>query len=183
MIRIFSVESFAALTLAITLLFAEGSYTQNQKIRVSPKAGVSQTVGLTDISISYSRPGVKGRTIWGELVPYGKVWRAGADEATKITFSTDVLIEGKKLLAGSYSFFVIPNKNEWTIIFNKVSDQWGAFEYNETQDALRLKVKTQTIDFQEWLTYSFYKTSDNTALISLVWEKMKIIFKVEGSKK
>lgn len=183
MFRIFSTESFTALTLVLIVLFADVNYAQDRKIRVSPKAGVSQTVGLTDISISYSRPGVKGRTIWGELVPYGKVWRAGADEATKITFSTDVLIEGKKLSAGSYSFFVIPNKNEWTIIFNKVSDQWGAFEYNESQDALRLKVKTQPIDFQEWLTYSFYKTSDSTALISLVWEKMKVIFKVEGSKK
>ncbi|MBK6914764.1 MAG: DUF2911 domain-containing protein [Ignavibacteriales bacterium] len=183
MIRIFSTVSFTALILVLTLLFADGNYAQDRKIRVSPKAGVSQTVGLTDISISYSRPGVKGRSIWGELVPYGKVWRAGADEATKITFSTDVLIEGKKLSAGSYSFFVIPNKNEWTIIFNKVADQWGAFEYNESQDALRLKVKTQSIDFQEWLTYSFYKTSDSTALISLVWEKMKVIFKVEGSKK
>ncbi|HMU43944.1 MAG TPA: DUF2911 domain-containing protein, partial [Ignavibacteriaceae bacterium] len=183
MIRNFSAESFTALTLLLTLLFADGNYAQDKKIRVSPKAGVSQTVGLTDISISYSRPGVKGRTIWGELVPYGKVWRAGADEATKITFSTDVLIEGKKLAAGSYSFFVIPNKNEWTVIFNKVSDQWGAFEYNESQDAIRFKVKPQTIDFQEWLTYSFYKTSETSALISLVWEKMKIIFKVEGSKK
>ena len=183
MIRIFSTVSFTALTLLLTLLFADGNYAQDRKIRVSPKAGVSQTVGLTDISISYSRPGVKGRSIWGELVPYGKVWRAGADEATKITFSTDVLIEGKKLSAGSYSFFVIPNKNEWTIIFNKVADQWGAFEYNESQDALRLKVKTQSIDFQEWLTYSFYKNSDSTVLISLVWEKMKVIFKVEGSKK
>lgn len=183
MIRNFSAESFTALTLLLTLLFADGNYAQDKKIRVSPKAGVSQTVGLTDISISYSRPGVKGRTIWGELVPYGKVWRAGADEATKITFSTDVLIEGKKLAAGSYSFFIIPNKNEWTVIFNKVSDQWGAFEYNESQDAIRFKVKPQTIDFQEWLTYSFYKTSETSALISLVWEKMKIIFKVEGSKK
>ena len=183
MIRIFSTVSFTALILVLTLLFADGNYAQDRKIRVSPKAGVSQTVGVTDISISYSRPGVKGRIIWGELVPYGKVWRAGADEATKITFSTDVLIEGKKLSAGSYGLFVIPNKNEWTIIFNKVADQWGAFEYNESQDALRLKVKTQSIDFQEWLTYSFYKTSDSTALISLVWEKMKVIFKVEGSKK
>jgi len=183
MIRIFSIVSFSILLLLITLIFVEGNYAQNKKIRVSPKAGVSQTVGLTDISISYSRPGVKGRSVWGDLVPYGKVWRAGADEATKITFSTDVLIEGKKLSAGSYSFFVIPNKNEWTIIFNKVADQWGAFEYNESQDALRLKVKTQSIDFQEWLTYSFYKTSENTALISLVWEKIKVIFVVEGSKK
>lgn len=181
--RTFSPFFLKIMILVFVIFLYIDNYAQDKKIRLSPKAGVSQVVGLTDISISYSRPGVKGRTIWGELVPYGKVWRAGADEATKITFNTDVLIEGKKLSAGSYSFFVIPNKNEWTIIFNKVADQWGAFEYNESQDALRFKVKTQSIDFQEWLTYSFYKTSDSTALISLVWEKLKVIFKVEGSQK
>ena len=113
-----------------------------KKLRVSPKAEVMQVVGLTKVTISYSRPGVKGRKIWGALVPYDKVWRAGADEATKITFSTDVIIEGKKLSAGSYSFFVIPTKKEWTIIFNKVADQWGAFTYNEAEDAIAIKSKT-----------------------------------------
>lgn len=181
--RILSPFLLIATILVLMIVLAFDGLAQDKKIRVSSKAGVSQVVGLTDVSISYSRPGVRGRAIWGELVPYGKVWRAGADEATKITFSTDVLVEGKKLSAGSYGFFIIPNKNEWTIIFNKVADQWGAFEYNESQDALRFKVEPQSIDFQEWLTYSFYKTSDNNALISLVWEKMKVIFKVEGSKK
>src|ERR1039457_7612225 len=87
-----------------------------KKIRVSPKAGVFQTLGITDVDVSYSRPGVKNRKIWGELVPYNKVWRAGADEATKITFSTDVIIEGKKLPAGAYGFFAMPGENEWTLI-------------------------------------------------------------------
>ncbi len=138
-----------------------------------------QTVGFTDVRIVYSRPGVKGRTIWGKLVPYDAVWRAGANEATKITFSTDVTIEGKKLKKGSYSFFAIPGKNGWTIIFNKVADQWGAFEYNESEDALRIKVKTEKGNWQEWLAYTISKTSDTAAIIRLEWEKIKVPFKVE----
>jgi hypothetical protein len=150
-----------------------------KKVRVSPKAGVEQIVGLTDINISYSRPGVKGRKIWGDLVPYNKVWRAGADEATKFTFSSDVIIEGKKLPAGSYSFFVIPNEKEWTLIFNKTADQWGAFEYNESQDALRIKVKPKKSEHQEWLAYTFSDMAKNSAIINLVWEKIKVPFKIE----
>jgi hypothetical protein len=138
-----------------------------------------QVVGLTKVNISYSRPGVKGRKIWGGLVPYDKVWRAGADEATKITFTSDIKIEGKKLSAGSYSFFVIPNKKEWTIIFNKVADQWGAFTYNEAEDALRLKIKPKTSDFEEWLTYEISRTGDYSAQITLHWEKQKIVMKLE----
>ena len=151
---------------------------QEEKIRVSPKASVMQVVGFTEIDINYSRPGVKGRKIWGELVPYNKVWRAGANEATTIKYSTDVEIEGKKLPAGTYSFFTIPDKNEWTIIFNKTAEQWGAFEYNESEDALRLNVKPETGDFQEWLAYTITKTSDKSAVIKLEWEKLKIPFKV-----
>ncbi|NWF89949.1 MAG: DUF2911 domain-containing protein [Ignavibacteriaceae bacterium] len=150
-----------------------------KKLRVSPKAEVMQVVGLTQINISYSRPGVKGRKIWGNLVPYNKVWRAGADEATKITFSKEVKIEGKKLAAGSYSFFVIPNKKEWTVIFNKVADQWGAFEYNEAEDVLRLKVKPKTAEFEEWLRYDINKMGDYSANICLHWEKLKMNLKLE----
>jgi hypothetical protein len=163
------------------LLCANFTLAQNgkQEVRISPKAEVMQTVGFTDVSIVYSRPGVKGRTIWGKLVPYDAVWRAGANEATKITFSTDVTIEGKKLKKGSYSFFALPGKKEWTIIFNKVADQWGAFEYNESEDALRIKVKTENGVWQEWLAYTISKTSDTTAVIRLEWEKLKVPFKVE----
>lgn len=164
------------------LLFSSQSFAQNGKkeeVRLSPKAEIRQQVGLTDVQILYGRPGVKGRTIWGKLVPYDAVWRAGANEATKITFSTDVTIEGKKLKKGSYSFFTIPGKKEWTLIFNKVADQWGAFEYNESQDALRIKVKTEKGSWQEWLLYTITKVSDSSAVIRLEWEKLKIPFKVE----
>ncbi len=155
----------------------------NKKVRVSPKAEVEQTIGLTDVTISYSRPGVKGRKIWGGLVPYDKVWRAGANEATKITFSTDVTVNGKKLPAGSYGFFVIPTPKEWTVIFNKVADQWGAFQYNEAEDAYRFKVTPKTADYHEWLEYTFSDMKvdakgENSAVINLVWEKLKVPFTV-----
>jgi Protein of unknown function (DUF2911) len=151
-----------------------------KKVRVSPKAGVFQTIGITDVNVSYSRPGVKNRKIWGELVPYNKVWRAGADEATKITFSTDVIIEGKKLPAGAYGFFAIPGENEWTLIFNKVADQWGAFTYNESEDALRIKVKPVSNSNHDWLLYSFTDITSTTAQLNLIWEKLKVSFKIEG---
>jgi hypothetical protein len=163
------------------VLFTNSTEAQNnkQELRISPKAEVMQTVGFTDIRIIYSRPGIKGRTIWGKLVPFDAVWRAGANEATKITFSTDVTVEGKKLKKGSYSLFAIPGKNEWTLIFNKVADQWGAFEYNESDDALRVKVKTEKAIWQEWLSYTINKASGTSAVIRLEWEKIKVPFKVE----
>ena len=157
----------------------------NKKVRVSPRVFKTQTIGLTDVTISYSRPGVKGRKIWGGLVPYNKVWRAGANEATKLTFSTDVWIEGKKFPAGSYSFFIIPyEKKDWTIIFNKVADQWGAFEYNEAEDFARFSVKPQATNFQEWLTYNFTnmkvnEKGKNSAVLSLAWEKVRVPFTIE----
>jgi len=157
----------------------------NKKVRISPRAFLTQTIGLTDVTISYSRPGVKGRKIWGGLVPYKKVWRAGANEATKISFSTDVLIDGKKFPAGSYSFFIIPNENkDWTVIFNKVADQWGAFEYNEAEDFARFNVKPQSSNFHEWLSYTFSdmkvnEKGKNSAQVNLNWEKIKVPFTIE----
>ena len=161
----------------------------NQVVRVSPKASIEETVGLTDVTISYSRPGVKGRKIWGGLVPYGKVWRAGANEATKITFSKAVSINGKKLSAGSYGFFIIPTTKNWTIIFNKVADQWGAFTYNEAEDALRLHVTPQQSTFHEWLTYTFENMKvdangkPNSAVVYMKWEKVKLPFTIEADGK
>jgi len=156
------------------------TFSQNgDKVRISPKAMVQQTVGFTDVSIEYNRPGVKEREIWGGLVPYNVVWRAGANEATKITFSTDVEINGKKLNEGSYSFFAIPTKDNWTLIFNKVAEQWGAFEYNEAEDALRIEVMPEEGYWQEWLAYTITKTSDATAIIKLEWKKLKVPFMVE----
>ena len=156
-------------------------YSQNkEELRISPKALVEQTVGFTEVTIDYSRPGVKGRKIWGGLVPYNVVWRAGANEATKITFSTDVKIDGKKLKAGSYGFFAIPGQKTWILIFNKVANQWGAFEYNDVEDALRIEVTPmQNNCWQEWLAYTINKSSKNKAVVMLEWEKLKVPFNVE----
>jgi len=166
------------LTLFLLISLNMNLKAQEEKIRVSPKASVMQVVGFTEVEINYGRPGVKGRKIWGELVPFNKVWRAGANEATTIRFGSNVEIEGKKLPAGTYGLFVIPNKNEWTLIFNKTAQQWGAFEYNESEDALRITVKPETGEMQEWLAYTITKTSDKSAVIRLEWEKLKVPFKV-----
>ena len=165
------------------IFFSVLNFSQNKenKVRLSPKAEVMQVIGFTEVRINYSRPAVKGREIWGKLVPYNVIWRAGANEATKFTFSSDVIIEGKLIKAGSYSFFVLPTKSEWTIIFNKVAEQWGAFQYNEAEDALRIKVKPKKSNhFHEWLTYEITKADEYSAFISLAWEKLKVEFKVEA---
>lgn len=146
--------------------------------RESPPGAVSQTVGVTEIMIEYHRPAVKGREIWGKLEPYDKVWRAGANEATTISFSTDVKIEGQPLPAGTYGLFMIPTPAEWTIIFSKNAKQWGAFTYKPAQDALRVKVKPQSAELQERLQYSFPVVTENSAQIVLQWEKLKIPFTV-----
>lgn len=172
--------------------------------RPSQKATVTQTVGVTDITITYSRPGVKGRKIWGDppagssanpaatlddaskrgkddpIVPYGHVWRTGANEATIFTVTDDVLINGQKLSAGNYSLHTIPGKDEWTIIFNGVADQWGSFSYDEKKDVLRVKAKPQWVkDNQEWLEYSFPAVTANSAQVLIRWEKVAVPFTVE----
>lgn len=179
--KTFSLSIFLLAILLIGIISVNAYSQKKEEVRISPKAEAKQTVGFTEVTINYSRPGVKGRTIWGGLVPYNAVWRAGANEATKITFSTDVKINGKKLKAGSYGFFTIPTTKNWTIIFNKVADQWGAFEYNEVEDALRVEVipEKENNCWREWLAYTFTKTSDNSAVVRLEWEKLKIPFNVE----
>lgn len=146
----------------------------------SPTASVAIKLGVTDIKIDYHRPFVKGREIWGKLVPYGQVWRAGANKTTNITFGTEVMIEGQKLLAGTYGFFMLPTENEWEIIFNKHSEQWGAFTYKQSEDALRVKVKPQPAEHQEALEYTIDAASQDTAQIALRWEKIKVAFTVKA---
>lgn len=157
------------------------------------KASVSERIGVTDITIHYDRPGVKGREgkIWNNLVHTGFTdlgfgtsksapWRAGANENTTITFSTDVIIEGKLLQAGTYGFFVAIGNGEATLIFSNNSTSWGSFFYDSTEDALRVTVKTaQLNESVEWLKYEFMNETDNSAVIALMWEKLKIPFKVE----
>jgi hypothetical protein len=140
----------------------------------SPKAVVSQTIGVTDISITYHRPGVKGRKIWGGLVPYGEVWRAGADENTMISFSTDVTVNGKPLAAGAYGLHTIPGASEWTIIFSRDTTAWGSYSYDQSRDALRVTARPEEAPSQERMLFTFDDVTDDSATLSLRWEKLRV---------
>jgi hypothetical protein len=146
--------------------------------RPSPNATLVQTAGITDITIKYSRPGVKGRAIWGALVPYGKVWRTGANDATTIAFSDDVTVGGSKLAAGTYSLHTIPGQDSWTIVFNNVSNQWGSFAYDPAKDALRVEAKPEKAEFREWLTFEVPELSNDMAKIVIRWENLAVPFTV-----
>jgi tetratricopeptide (TPR) repeat protein len=136
---------------------------------------ITQRVGLTDVSVDYSRPDKRGREIFGGLVPYGKVWRTGANAPTTIKFSDDVKIEGKDLPAGEYAFYTIPDKNEWTIIFSKNLKLWGAYGYKPDADALRVTVKPTTLpDEVETFTIGFANLKDDGATITLDWDKTHV---------
>ena len=147
--------------------------------RPSPNSTLTQTVGLTDITIKYSRPGVKGRQIWGALVPYGQVWRTGANEATTITFSDDVKVDGQPLPKGTYAFFTVPEKDQWTLVFNKQGEQWGAFNYDQTKDALRFQVAPQKAEYREWMEFEIPEMNTDTAKIVLRWENVAVPFTVD----
>ena len=144
----------------------------------SQRAEVSQRIGLTDVTINYHRPLVNDRKVWDGLVPYGKVWRAGANINTTISFSDPVQIEGKPLDKGTYGLHMIPNADQWTIIFSKNSTSWGAFTYDEKEDALRVTVKPKPADMHNALTYDFDDLQKDSAVIELEWEKIAVPFKV-----
>ena len=209
-----SVKRFSLFTFAILLTaMCAASYVPAQQpplaikpIRPSQKASVMQTIGVTDITITYSRPPVKGRTIFADapatmearakgeatldnqnerkpgepIVPYNHVWRVGANEATMFQVTDDVLINGQPLKAGTYSLHTVPGKDEWTIIFNNDAGQWGSFTIDEKKDALRVKTKPQSVgENQEWLMFSFDPVTDNSATVNIRWEKVRVPFTVE----
>jgi tetratricopeptide (TPR) repeat protein len=147
--------------------------------RESQAASVTQRIGLTDITISYSRPAVKEREIWGKLVPYNQVWRAGANENTTIAFPDPVKINGKELPPGIYGFHTIPTENEWTIIFSRQNTGWGSYAYDENEDALRINVKPESSGFNEYLEFSFSDVKKNSAKVNLKWAELNIPFNVE----
>ena len=150
------------------------SAQNNAASRPSPAATATGKVGAATVTVNYSSPAVKGRTIWGELVPYGKVWRAGANEATTFEIDKPVTVEGKTLAAGKYALFTIPGEKEWTIIFNKVASQWGAYKYDEKQDALRVTVTPRKGTFTESLKYNV----DKNGLV-LNWENLEVPVKIK----
>ena len=143
--------------------------------RPSPFAKVMQTVGLTDITVDYSSPGVKGRKIWGAVVPYDQMWRAGANSATKLTFSRDVSFADRPVPAGTYAFFVIPTKGAWTVILNKKADQAGTGrDYKQADDLLRVQVTPKAAPFRERLAYAITDFTDDKASLELEWEKLRL---------
>jgi hypothetical protein len=145
--------------------FAQG----DKKAMASPRDSVSGKVSGATLAINYGSPSVKGRKVFGELEPYDKVWRAGANECTTFTTSKDIKVEGKTLPAGKYGFFLIPSKGKWTVIFNKVANQWGAFKYDETKDQLRVMVTPKTSAKQERLVYKI-----NPKGFSMKWDTVEI---------
>jgi len=167
--------------LIVPFLVAAPAFAQAKStpVAVSPAASVGYTIGTTAVAIDYHRPGVKGREIWGGLVPYGEVWRTGANEATTIRFDDTVKIDGHDVPAGTYGFFAIPEKDKWTLILNKQAKQWGAFTYDEKQDEMRWKVAPSAAPMQEWLSYSIEPLEADGATVHLRWEKLDVAFAIK----
>ena len=148
--------------------------------RPSQHAVVTQRIGITDITVNYHRPLANGRQIWGKLVPYGEVWRAGANENTTLTFTDPVTIEGQSLDKGTYGLHMIPGENQWTVIFSKMSNAWGSFTYKQDEDALRVTVKPQPAEFHNALTYDFDDVKPDSTVLTLRWDKVAVPFKVSA---
>jgi len=168
---------FIAVAFAVTLGHAQSAVLDLP--RDSQHAKIIQRVGITDITINYHRPLVKSRKVWGGIVPYGQVWRAGANENTTIEFADPVTVEGKPLAKGIYGLHMLPTENEWTIIFSKAAASWGSFTYKEAEDALRVTVKPRAAEMKEALAYEVDDVTPDSAVISLRWEKLAVPFKVE----
>jgi hypothetical protein len=177
--KIFSLILATGLSLAATSpVFAE--VPKIEFPAPSPACTLKQRVGLTDIEIDYSRPSIRGREVFGGLVPYGKVWRAGANQATKIIFSTPVKLNGTDVAAGTYALFAIPGKEEWTIIINKGAEQWGAYKYDEKDDVARIKAKPVEIGRSvETFAINIDDIKDNSSELVMVWDKTKVPVKIE----
>ncbi len=164
--------------LVLAAVFCNAQSTQLDLPRQSQHAVVTQRIGVTDITVNYHRPLANGRKVWGGLVPYGEVWRAGANENTTITFAGPVTIEGQPLPAGTYGLHMIPNEDQWTIIFSKMHTAWGSFSYDQKEDALRVTVKPQTTELHNALVYDFDQLQPDSAVVTMSWDKVAVPFKV-----
>jgi len=170
----------ASLAIGAVLLIASASHAQSilNLPRPSQHAVVTQRIGITDISVNYSRPLVNNRQIWGKIVPYGQVWRAGANENTTIEFTDAVSVEGKPLAKGTYGLHMIPGEREWTVIFSKNATSWGSFSYRQEEDALRVQAKPQASEFREALAYDFDEVKPESTVVTMRWEKVAVPFRV-----
>ena len=168
--------NYAAL---FVLMFSVGAFAQLSLPRESQRQEIAQVIGDTKVSVVYHRPNVKDRKIWDGLQKYGEVWRTGANENTTFEVTNDVKINGQTLPKGKYGLHTIPNKNEWTIIFNKVNNEWGSFKYDQKQDALRVTVKPLKIDLMETMTISFDNVKAATSDVVIAWERVKVPFTID----
>lgn len=174
-IAMFGIRSKFAYFLFMGGVFVLISCTSdNEKNRPSPPASDSTQIGDTRLSINYSSPGVKKRKIWGELVPYGEIWRTGANKATYLTTSDDILINDKKLNAGKYAMFTITTDSIWTIIFNEEWDQWGAYNYDPKYDVLKLAITPKKSDYTERMTFTFVDEG-----LKFEWENLYYILQIK----
>lgn len=145
----------------------------------SPKSVLTQTIGISEVTVTYFRPGVKGRKVFGALVPHGKLWRTGANNATTINFPDDVMIDGHSLAAGAYSIFSVPGPESWYIIFNRDTTIWGTEGYQESADLLRVTVQPKEHEFTETMTFTFSDIGMNSAKLNLMWENVKVSIPIE----
>jgi DUF2911 family protein len=178
------IVSGATLALACVMLVTESSSLAGQAPplvlpKVSQRASVSQTVGLTEISITYDRPGINGREVWGKLVPYDSVWRAGANENTVLSVSSPVKVQGQPLAAGRYGVHMIPTSGEWTVILSREASAWGSFSYDPKEDVLRVKSTPKPSEPQERLIYTFDDPDTGSVVAALRWEKLAVPIKIE----
>lgn len=179
--RFLSLALLSSLWLAAAIGQAQTATSETLMLdlpRQSQHAQVSQRIGITDITINYHRPLANGRPIWGKLVPYGQVWRAGANENTTITFTDPVTIEGQALDKGTYGLHMIPGESQWTVIFSKNASSWGSFTYKQDEDALRVTVKPQPADLHDALAYDFDDVKADSTIVTMRWDKVAVPFKV-----
>ncbi len=181
-----------SLIIVLSTVMCYNSFGQDARPPKSPRASVMQQIGAYgEVTINYGRPGVRGRTIWGDLVPYGMYpgdqwshdkpypWRAGANENTTISINMDMMIEGNKIAAGSYSIHMLAGETEFKIMFNKTTDGWGSYGYDASLDALVISVKPVAAEFTEWLEYGFKHLTDDSANVYLRWEKLEVPFGIK----
>lgn len=166
------------LVLVLSLL-ALPALAQLEIPSISQSASVTQRIGTTDVTVSYHRPGVKGRTIWGGLVPYDAPWRMGANQATTIEFSDPVTIDGKEVPAGKYSFFAIPGRDSWSLILNKDPNQWGAYGYDAAKDQVRVQAATVAAPHNEWMRFTIDPVTPSSAVVTMHWEKLAVPLRVD----
>lgn len=164
----------------LSILFTSHLVAQQiQMPQASPAAKISQKVGLTDVTVEYSRPSMKGRKIFGELVPFGAVWRTGANSATILDFSTDVSVNGNQIPKGKYALYTIPEKSKWTIVLSKNTDLWGSIGYSPNEDIVRFSVEPNKLSRKyETFEITFNNMTDNSADLSLKWENTRVEFKI-----